>query len=415
LKAEDVQLTQLLDGAKQFIVPVFQRDYSWETKHCLQLWKDIIQAGSTQNIKVHFVGSIVYIAAEENSAKINRWLLIDGQQRLTTVLLLLIALRDFITLKASEGLPTAATSMLPTAAEIDDYYLINRHALGEDRHKLQLRRSDQESLAAIMDKVALPAHASERIAENFAFFQDLLADADLATLFAGIKKLVAVQVVLLRGQDDPQLIFESLNSTGLELAQADLIRNFVLMRQEEHVQASLYDGFWRPMEVEFDSRYRADFDRFVRDYLTLELKPSKQFKAGDIYRIFREYFYAVGGEQAAAKILAELRRHSSYYVSFSSGKHSDKNLSKAFRRLRSLVDVAAPLVMRLYHCYDRAGTLALSDFIEATEILESYVFRRSVCELETRSLGRIFSSLAYSINETEPLQSLKIRTESTFS
>lgn len=91
MKAEDVQLTQLLDGAKQFIVPVFQRDYSWETKHCLQLWKDILQAGSTQNIKVHFIGSIVYIAAEENSARINRWLLIDGQQRLTTVLLLLIA------------------------------------------------------------------------------------------------------------------------------------------------------------------------------------------------------------------------------------------------------------------------------------------------------------------------------------
>lgn len=404
MKAEDVQLVHLLDGAKQFIVPVFQRDYSWETKHCLQLWDDIMQAGATPHVKAHFVGSIVYIAAEENSAKINRWLLIDGQQRLTTVLLLLIAVRNFL----AEGEGSAGASSLPTADEISDYYLINRHAKGEERHKLQLRRTDHSSLAGLLDSTEPSAPLAERIIENFGFFQDKVQEADLGVLIAGIRKLVAVQVVLLRGQDDPQLIFESLNSTGLELAQADLIRNFVLMRQEEQVQSSLYNNFWRPMEVEFDARYRSDFDKFVRDYLTLRLEPSNHLRTSEIYRTFRDYFYQQGGEPAAAQILGDLRQFAKYYVAYTMAIHSNTDLNRAFRRLRTLVDVAGPLMMRLLHCHEVVGTLSVAELIEASELLESYVFRRSVCELETRSLGRIFASLAFEVKEAEPLQSLKI-------
>ena len=147
MKAEDVRLVQLLDGAKQFVVPVFQRDYSWETKHCLQLWNDIMQAGATALVQAHFVGSLVYIAAEENNARISRWLLIDGQQRLTTIILLLTAVRDLLVANPE----ASASSAVPTADEISDYYLINRHAKGAERHKLQLRRTDHTSLAALLD------------------------------------------------------------------------------------------------------------------------------------------------------------------------------------------------------------------------------------------------------------------------
>jgi predicted transport protein len=402
LKAEDVQLIQLLNGAKQFIVPVFQRDYSWETKHCLQLWKDIMQAGSTPNIKAHFVGSIVYIAADDNNANISRWLVIDGQQRLTTVILLLTALRDLVVDPNAD-----VSSDVPTVDEINDYYLINRYGKGAERHKLQLRRTDHETLIALLDGCEAPETQAERILENFAFFQEKLAEADLNILMAGIRKLVAVQVALVRGQDDPQLIFESLNSTGLELAQADLIRNFVLMRQQEHVQSKLYDEFWRPMEIEFDARYRSDFDKFVRDYLTLRLEPSKPVRTSDIYVTFRDYFYKRGGEPAAAQILEDLRRHARYYVSYTTAKHQDSGLRRAFRGLRILVDVAAPLMMRLLYCAE-VGSMSGPELMEATELLESYVFRRSVCELETRSLGRIFASLAFDIDDSKPLESLKL-------
>jgi len=408
MKAEDVRLTELLEGPKQFIVPVFQRDYSWGTKHCLQLWKDIVRVGSNENAKAHFVGSVVYIAAEETSAKITRWLLIDGQQRLTTLTLLLTALRNRMPGGDANAQQAANEDGLPTRLELEDYYLCNTHGKGDRRHKLHLRRSDQETLVAMLDGKEQGNGVSERIRENFEFFEEQLADADLDLIYRGIKKLVAVDVCLTRGQDDPQMIFESLNSTGLDLTQADLIRNFVLMRQEEQLQTQLYQEYWQPIETAFGSRYRTDFDKFVRDYLTLQLKPSKQLKADEIYQQFRNYFHGVGGNNPIEDILANLKRFGNYYVAFSLGQESDAKLKEAFRRLRLLVEVASPVVLRLYDCFDRAKTLSLAEFVEAVELLESYVFRRSVCDMQTRSLGQIFSSLAYRIKDDAPLLSLKV-------
>jgi uncharacterized protein with ParB-like and HNH nuclease domain/predicted transport protein len=404
MNAQDLPFTQLLDGAKQFIVPIFQRDYSWGTKHCLQLWDDVIRVGKDANAKWHFIGSVVYVAAEDNAAGISRWLVIDGQQRLTTLSLLLIALRNKIS-KAGEGeLPET----LPTVEAVDDYYLRNRHGKGDRRNKLALRRIDQETLAALVDGKDLPKPASERVQENFEFFAEQIKEADLEVVYSGIKKLVIVDVSLVRGQDDPQMIFESLNSTGLDLTQADLIRNFVLMRQDADVQTQLYQDYWQPIEKAFGARYRTDFDNFVRDYLTLALKPSKQFREEDIYHQFRTFFYAASKNQKIAEILADIKRYGDYYAAFSLGLEEDAKLKAPFQRLRSLVEVASPVVLRLYHCHKQAKTLSLDEFVEATELLESYVFRRGVCEMQTRSLGQIFASLAYRIKESEPLLSLKV-------
>ncbi len=204
MKAEDTHVTNLLEGAKQFIVPIFQRDYSWGTKHCQQLWKDVIRVGGDLNVKGHFLGSVVYVAAEDNTATIARWLLIDGQQRMTTLTLLLIALRDRIKELQASG---EGQDNLPTPEELDDYYLRNRHAKGERRHKLHLRRADHETLIALLDGKGVSDGASERIKENFSFLRDLIVQADLAIVFAGLKKLVVVDVCLTRGQDDPQMIF----------------------------------------------------------------------------------------------------------------------------------------------------------------------------------------------------------------
>jgi uncharacterized protein with ParB-like and HNH nuclease domain/predicted transport protein len=408
MKAEDVRLTHLLEGPKQFIVPVFQRDFSWGTKHCLQLWNDIMRVGSDERAKAHFVGSVVYIAAEETSAKITRWLLIDGQQRLTTVSILLVALRDQMSGGDDGDQQADGKDTLPTQAELNDYYLCNTHGVGDRRYKLHLRRTDQETLTALLDGKELPAQASERIRENFDFFKERLADADLTVVYRGLTKLVAVDVSLTRGQDDPQMIFESLNSTGLDLTQADLIRNFVLMRQDEQAQTRLYGDYWQPIEKAFGTRYRTDFDKFVRDHLTLQLRPSKQFKSDEIYQQFRTYFYSLGGANQIEPILAALKQFGTYYVAFILGQEEDPTLRDAFARLRLLVEVASPVVLRLYDCYSRAKTLTLDKFVNAIELLESYVFRRSVCGMQTRSLGQIFSSLAYRIKDEMPLLDLKV-------
>jgi len=408
MKAEDVKLTELLDGPKQFIVPVFQRDYSWGTKHCLQLWKDILRVGSDQTAKAHFVGSVVYIAAEDTSATITRWMLIDGQQRLTTLTLLLAAVRNRMPTEDPEDHGDSDDDDVPTRSELEDYYLSNRHGKGDRRFKLCLRRTDQDSLSAVLVGKDLSAGASERIRENLAFFTEQLASVDLEVVVRGIMKLVAVDVRLTRGQDDPQMIFESLNSTGLDLTQADLIRNFVLMREDEEQQTRLYQDYWQPIETAFGARYRTDFDRFVRDYLMLEMKPGKQFKADEVYQHFRTYFHAAAANRSVADILATLMRFGGYYAAFGLGQEENTALRLAMGRLRSLVEVASPAVMRLYDIYERARTLTLDEFVTALELLESYVFRRSVCGMQTRSLGQIFSSMSYRIKEDQPLVSLKV-------
>lgn len=405
MKAEDTLVTNLLEGAKQFIVPIFQRDYSWGTKHCQQLWKDVIRVGSDPKVKGHFLGSVVYVAAEDNTATITRWLLIDGQQRMTTLTLLLIALRDQMNQSQENG---DIGDEVSTPEELDDYYLRNRHGKGDRRHKLHLRRADHDTLIALLDGKDIPDAASERVKENFLFLRDLVAQADVQTVYAGIKKLVVVDVSLTRGQDDPQMIFESLNSTGVDLTQADLIRNFVLMRLDESSQTQLYEEHWQPIEQAFGRRYRTEFDKFVKDFLTLQMRPGTPLKAADIYHEFRSYFSRIVEKRGVDGILSDLRRFGTYYTAFSLGQEKQPALKEAFVRLRSLVEVASPVVLTLYDYHERAKTLNADEFVEAIELLESFVFRRSVCDMQTRSLGQIFASLAYRITENQPLLSLKV-------
>jgi len=405
MKAEDTLVTNLLEGAKQFIVPIFQRDYSWGTKHCQQLWKDVIRVGSDPNVKGHFLGSVVYVAAEDNTATITRWLLIDGQQRMTTLTLLLIALRDQMSQSQGDG---DGGDEISTPEELDDYYLRNRHGKGDRRHKLHLRRADHDTLNALLDGKEFPEAASERVKENFIFLRDLVAQTDVQTVYAGIKKLVVVDVCLTRGQDDPQMIFESLNSTGVDLTQADLIRNFVLMRLDETSQTQLYEEYWQPIERAFGRRYRTEFDKFVKDFLTLQMRPGTPLKAAEIYHEFRSFFSRAVEQRGVDGILSDLRRFGTYYTAFSLGQEKQPELKEAFARLRSLIEVASPVVLTLYDYHERAKTLSADEFLEAIDLLESFVFRRSVCDMQTRSLGQIFASLAYRITETQPLLSLKV-------
>ncbi len=402
MNAQDLPLTQLLDGAKQFIVPIFQRDYSWGTKHCQQLWNDILRVGGDPATRAHFLGSVVYIAAEDNQAAIPRWLLIDGQQRLTTVTLLLTALRDHLNAHPTND------DALPSAEEVEDRFLRNRHGKNERRSKLMLRRADNEALLALVAKQALSETAAESVRENYAFFRDQIAEADAAKVYAGIAKLVIVDVSLTRGHDDPQMIFESLNSTGLDLTQADLIRNFVLMRLEDELQTRLYEDYWRPIELAFGNRYRSDFDKFCRDFLVLKLQPSKQLRSDAIYQQFRSYFHSETTASKVEDVLAELKRFADYYVRFSLGREGDPQFAAAAGRLRTLVEVASPLMLRLYDCHTRTNAFDSRAFGEAIELLESYVFRRSACDMQTRSLYQIFAGIAYKISNADPLQSLKV-------
>src|SRR5260221_1875238 len=186
MKAIDRPFTNIINGTSQFVIPVFQRDYTWQADpHCAQLWRDVLRAARTGREGGHFLGSIVYIATGDSLAGFTRWLLIDGQQRLTTLTLLLTALRNHLERNANDSL-NDEENYLPTPAALDDYFLHNRHGKADRKYKLCLRRSDQQTLAALVDEKEMPAPCAERISENFRFFAERISEANLETVHAGI-------------------------------------------------------------------------------------------------------------------------------------------------------------------------------------------------------------------------------------
>lgn len=404
MKAIDRPFTQIINGTTQFVIPVFQRDYSWTETQCEQLWNDILRIGDDPTARGHFMGSMVYVSTGDTSAGFTRWLLIDGQQRLTTLTLLLAALRDHIALSGWKGGEES-----PTAPRIDGYFLKNTQEEGSRRHKLVLRRHDQETLKAVLDgNQQMPPNASPRVVENYDFFKAQMAQADPDLVYRGLARLVVVDVTLNRGQDDPQLIFESLNSTGMDLSQSDLVRNFLLMRLPEKSQTELYEAYWFKLENLFKG-YESTFDTFLRDYLAFKIQASKQERADGIYQAFRRNFAqlqdACGGlENLLAQILAMGRHH----TTFSVNPPPSCDLAADLVRLRKLSDVPAMLIMRLFDCFERSKSLTLREFQTAIGLIESFIFRRAVCGDQNRNYWQLFANLAYKIGDEHPLEDLKV-------
>jgi uncharacterized protein with ParB-like and HNH nuclease domain/predicted transport protein len=404
MKAVDRPFTSIINGTTQFVIPVFQRDYTWQAEpQCSQLWRDILRASRTGGETGHFLGAIVYVATGDSLAGFTRWLLIDGQQRLTTLTLLLAALRDHI---RDTGWTGGEND--PTQRRIEAYFLKNVQEEGEREQKLVLRRHDQATLRALVDCKDLPPEASERIRENYKYFREQLSGANPADVYRGIVRLVIVDVGLDRQTDDPQLIFESLNSTGVDLSQSDLIRNFILMRLPEREQTQLYETYWNKIENLFRGS-EWTFDAFARDYVALKTQAAKQEKADQIYYAFREFFPHLQAESGSLEqALADMLRYAKYYAAFSLGRGVTGARAQYLARLRHLVDVPAVLVMCLFECRDHADTLKEDEFLTALALLESYALRRAICDYQTRGYWQIFASLAYKIGDENPLNDFKV-------
>jgi uncharacterized protein with ParB-like and HNH nuclease domain len=197
MKAIDRPFTNIINGVSQFVVPVFQRDYTWQAEpQCSQLWRDVLRAARSGGKHGHFLGAIVYIATGDSSAGFPRWLLIDGQQRLTTLTLLLAALRDHIRDSGWTG-----GEEDPTPKRIDAYFLKNVQETGDHEQKLVLRGHDQATLRALLDGKEWPQEFSERIQENYNYFREQLLTASPADVYRGIGCLMIVDVALDRQTD----------------------------------------------------------------------------------------------------------------------------------------------------------------------------------------------------------------------
>jgi uncharacterized protein with ParB-like and HNH nuclease domain/predicted transport protein len=404
MKAIDSPFTKIINGTSQFIIPVFQRDYTWDAEtQCAQLWRDVLRAARTGGEHGHFLGSIVYVATGDSLAGFTRWLLIDGQQRLTTLTLLLAALRDHI-----RDTKWVGGENDPTPKRIDAYFLRNVQEEGDREQKLVLRRHDQATLRALLDGKEFPQAGTDNVRDNYNYFREQLTGVDPGDVYRGVTRLVIVDVALDRQTDDPQLIFESLNSTGVDLSQSDLIRNFILMRLPEKEQTDLYETYWSKIEALFKGS-EWTFDAFARDYVALKTQASKQEKAAKIYYAFRDFFPALkdksGGLQQA---LADMMRHARHYAAFSIGRDVAGERGRALAEIRRHVDVPAILVMQLLEHRDHLNALSEGELLEALSLIESYTVRRAICGYQTRSYWQIFANLAYALGQKHPLQDLKV-------
>ncbi len=402
MKATEAKLLAFLQKSSQFIIPIYQRTYSWTAKQCQQLWDDILVAGASESGGVHFIGSIVYV--EQGLSQVTHQaplLVIDGQQRLASVSLLVEALAR--ALGAEE--PVDGFS----AAKLRHYYLSNPLESGDRYFKLLLSQTDNASLKAIIKNIEQPKEPSLRVTQNFALFTELLKaqKGDLAPVCVGLAKLTVVDIALSREHDNPQLIFESMNSTGKELSQADLIRNFILMGLEPTLQTRLYEEYWRPMELDFGQEaYGTQFDSFMRNYLTVRTGDIPRER--EVYEAFKDYSRTKPVQDAGIEALVkEIRAFARYFCALALGREEHSVLSAAFHDLRELrVEVAYPFLLELYHDYAN-GTFSAADFAVAVRLVEAYVFRRAVCSIPTNSMNKTFGTFGKALKKDRYLESIQ--------
>lgn len=402
MKATETNFLKFLQGTKQFVVPIYQRKYSWTVSQCRQLWNDIVRAGSTEEIRGHFVGSVVYIEKRlYQTSAVPQLLLIDGQQRMTTLTLLLHALGKSIQNRKDEG------PFDTTKKKIMNYYLVNNEEEDDLFFKLVLTEGDRETLFQVISEGELPKEYAQRVYENYMFFLEQIEKSkiDLNHLYQGIAKLIVVDIALDRDYDDPQLIFESLNSTGLDLSQADLIRNYVLMKLEPKEQTDLYKKYWQPMEKSFDNLTEPSlFDRFMRDYLTVKTGKIPNIK--NVYVTFKDYILTQSDKEMQ-EIVADLYMYSKYFVKIAKQVEDDMDINKALKDLGALkMDVINPMLMEVYNDYENR-MFSKEDFISILRIVESYLFRRAICGIPTNSLNKTFANLTKEIDKNNYLESLK--------
>lgn len=400
VKATETNIHKFLQSTKQFIIPIYQRRYSWTLKQCKQLWDDLLHIAVDEDAAGHFIGSVVYVEKGiYHISDINQLLLIDGQQRITTLSLLFAALGRVIE-ERNLGIDL-------NRKKIEHYYLLNTYETDNKRFKLLLTQSDQPTYAAIIENQELPKKYSYHIKENFDFFYDSIKKSSLSPelIYQGLLKLIMVDISLDKEKDNPQLIFESLNSTGLDLSQADLIRNYILMGLEPVEQNRLYSQFWHPIEEEFSrSGDPKMFDRFMRDYLTIVT--GKIPNISDVYSAFKEYSQSKSSQDMSS-IVCNINKYAQYYARMLYADVDDKGLKQLFKDINDLkVDVVYPFLLEVYDDYN-SSLISKSSFISVLRLVESYIFRRAICGIPTNSLNKTFANLGREIDKENYLESLQ--------
>lgn len=407
LQAGETTLNKLLNTSRQFIVPIFQRNYSWQKSQYEQLWFDILRASKFKEKQNHFIGSIVYIDMGTPAGRPQQLLLIDGQQRLTTISILLCAIKDYV---QKFNLETKLINL----AKIKNQFLYNSDEIYEDRYKLLLNVQDKETYIKLIDNTIFTVNKPViNIIKCYEFFYERIEDfikqhGQIDEIYAGIFKLSLVSISLDKDSDNPQMIFESMNSTGKDLSQTDLLRNYLLMDLTPEKQTRLYKTYWKSMEELFgEGIYKNDvnkFDYFIRDFLTLKSDTGHICKINNVYENFKRYYLDNNCEKFV--VLKDLFTYAKYYACIDLLQEKDDELKLYWQEFKKLDShVVYPFLLKLYDDYS-CQILIKEDFKKILQVVISYLWRRAICEIPTNSLSKTFATLYQAVDKDDYVNSV---------
>lgn len=401
MKVTDDYFSKFLGQPQQLKIPIYQRKYSWERKQCEQLFKDIERIGQSDK-KSHFIGSLVF---QSYRGRISTLVIIDGQQRITTLSLIMAALARYLVEN-----PEAQNIIDYDAEYIVNEYLFNVNRKGEMRYKLLLTDDDDKIYKKIIDNI-LPKDEfkfndndkSSKLFKSYELFRKTINEENVEAIWRGIDKLYIVSLDLGEdGEDSPQAIFESLNSTGKELNSTDLIRNFLLMDLSPEEQESIYYNYWRPIEKVFENN-KESFDEFIKHYLIIQYN---NIIYGDIYDAFKK-FRKQERFKTIEDLVKDVYKYWEFFKKIIFNEEKNSKLKQSFKSINQLpYNIIRPFIIRLYEDYEK-GNLKLEEFIEIINYTESYMVRRAICDRDSQSLNAVFAKMYKRLDPDNYLESYK--------
>ncbi|MFG2755807.1 DUF262 domain-containing protein [Streptomyces wuyuanensis] len=398
MRAQEITFLKLVQGDKQFQVPLYQRTYSWGREQLKRLWEDVgelvDQHVSGESTAPHFLGSVVLAPGQIQAGGVQRWLVVDGQQRLTTLMLAFTALRDHL----------KETGDLRGVDRVHRQVLVNEFHEGLDRYRLLPTQADREAYTACVQSRA-DAGGSDNIGAAYRFFRGALAESPdagderwIATVETVLKDLLSIVEITAESGDNVYRIFESINNTGVGLSQSDLLRNYVFMLLPKRGER-VYQELWLPMQQSLGPK---NLELLV--WLDLIVRGHYKAKQSEIYREQQKRLQPLAGDEDALQQevtqLAERGRR--FLRIIEPHRESSPSLRAVLERLTAWGgQTHYPLALHLLDLVD-AGSTTSDDAAEALLYVESYLVRRLICQTPTTGLNRIFMEAPKELETDRP-------------
>ncbi len=399
MQVEKVDVLRLMEERSQYVIPIYQRAYSWTKKNWQRIFDDFLTIGEKEDTEAqHYLGSIVYyVERPRRHASPGIYHLIDGQQRLTTIITLVLSLYNFF--KATRRYDSEVIE------KMIEEFLFNRISTEEDKRKLILSKRDDVVFNKLIKNLNLSEQDKKKeLYQCYQFFVNEIKEENVDWLYRGLYRLSLVAIELEQNIDDPQLVFETINSTGQLLTDAEKIKNWLFMWLPKNEQKKIHEKIWEPMEEEFGDKFNEDFSLFVWRYLILKNGRGKKRR---VYEDFKEHTIRVADIAGKIKLIKEIQVFSQYYLNIALGKEQDRDLHKAFQCCLDIkIPQAYPLFLGLYDDYQKE-IINRSEFLLILDYIESFIIRKVLFTGRKEGFNQVFASLYSKINKNRYIISFK--------